>query len=320
MGASLKDFVSDPYAVGAPLRIAATGKKLPKGNYIGLFFVPKNTLPDIGSATTFTPPPSGSPVAVTVDNIVTMLQALAWNGQCWAFGNGVVNGKRGKPKEDMEKVVFGSRRSARPTGEVEEILDFTFKYFYLNRLFFNQLRYNFGEYDIYAFTDRSVETYRYDLAEPVFLNIGDETAGNNTEEIVGGFQISLGSDGQVDPDLISGSSGFEKLLSVSQFKYTFSPTITTTVLVNVLSGAQFNMTAGSGGTITRALVQTTATSVVKFSLFSADGSAPPALTSINTSTGVVTIGALTAGTYSLKVIAENVTGVMGEWAFKVVAS
>ncbi|MCX6217607.1 hypothetical protein [Spirosoma sp.] len=320
MGASLKDFVSDPYAVGAPLRIAATGKKLPKGNYIALALVPKNTLPDIGSATTFTPPPSGTAAPVTVNNIVSVLQALAWNGQAWVFGNGVVNGKRGKPKEDMEKVVFGSRRSARPTGEVEETYDFTFKYFYLNRLFFNQLRYNFAEYDIYAFTDRSVETLRYDLVEPTYLNIGDETTGSNSDEIGGGFQIILGSDGQPDPDFISGSSGFESLLGVSQFKYTFSSTITTTVLVNVLSGAQFNMTAGAGGTITRAINQTVGASVVKYSIFSSDGSAPPALCTINSSTGVVTIGSLTAGTYNLKVIAENTTGVMGEWAFKVVAA
>ncbi len=320
MGAGLKDFVSDPYAVGAPLRIAATGKKLPKGNYIGMAFVPKNTLPDIGSATLFTPPPSGTAAAITTANIVTMLQALAWNGQAWVFGNGVVNGKRGKPKEDMEKVVFGSRRSARPTGEVEETYDFTFKYFYLNRLFFNQLRYNFAEYDIYVFTDRSVETLRYDQVEPVFVNIGDETSGNNTEEIIGGFQIVLGADGQPDPDFISGSSGFEQPLAISQFKYTFNPVITTTVLVNVLSGAQFNMTAGAGGTITRAIVQTVGASVVNYSIFSADGSAPPALVTINTTTGVITVGALTAGTYSLKVIAQNVTGVMGEWAFKIVAS
>ena len=321
MPSRLQDFVSDSTATGAPLRIPAAGKKLPKSNYIALALVLKNLLPDIGSGTTFTPPGAGTQtaVALTVQNIATILQALAYNGQAFVFGNGAINGKRGKPKEDMEKTIFGSRRSARPTGEIEEVYSFAFKNFYQNRQFFNQLRSNFAEYDMYVFTDRSVETVRFDQAEPIFMNIGDETAGSNTEEITGMFDVLCGLDGQVDPDFAPGSI-FEAAMAISKFKYTFG-TVTATGLTAVLSNTQFNMTASTGGTIARAVAESVVANSVTYQIFTDDGSAVPAGITIASTTGTITVASsLAVGTYKLKVIAQNAVGIMGEWGFKIVCS
>jgi len=315
---TLKDFLSDPYATGAPLRTPATGKKLPKSNYIGLVLVPKNTLPDIGSATTFTPPGGGSAAPVTTSNIVSVLIALAMNGQAWAFGNGTVIGKRGKFVEDKEPLVFGSRRTARPTGEGEEDFDFQFKYFYMNRMFFNQLRYNFTEYDVYAFTDRSVEVLRYDVVEPVFHTISDETTGSNNAEIVGGFMIKIGGDGQVIPNF----GDFEKALAASNFKYTFAaPTVTGTGLTASLGGTVINKTSVGSGTIANAPTQTVVAGTLAYTLALKSGAALPANLTIDTATGIVTVGAgLVAGSYDLVVGCENKTGTLGEYSFKLIAA
>lgn len=317
MPAKLSDFLSDTASTGAPLRVPSKGVKLPKSNYIGLALIPKNTLPDIGSATTYAPP-GGTAAPVTSNNILAVLIALALNGQAWVFGNGVVNGKKGKAKEDAEKVIFGSRRKARPTGEIEEVYDFVFKYFYLNREFFNQLRLNYTEYDLYVFTDRSVETLRYDIVEPVFDAITDEVTGDNGAEIVGMFQLTIGSDGQVLPDFGS----YEKGLAVSNFKYTFGvPVATGTGLSASLGGTVINKTAVGTGTITNAVLQTVTAGVVSYAVALANGAVLPAGITIDTNTGVVTLAAaIVAGSYDVRVAAENKTGVLGEYGFKLIAA
>lgn len=319
MGASLKDFVSDPQATGAPLRIPATGKRLPKSNIIGVALVPKNTLPDIGSAAMFTPPGGGTAVTVTEANLVSLLAVLAFNGMAWVFGNGVINGKKSKFKGDEEPMVFGSRRTKRDTGEGESTYMIVFKYAYLNADFFNQLRLNYIEYDIYVFTDRSVEVVRYDAAEPVFKDTNNgEITGSNTDEISsGGFNIVIGTDGEISPNF----GNFEAGLAISNFKYSFNPVVTATGLTNVLGGTQFNMATGTGGSITHTLVQTVAANVVSYGIFAADGSAAPAGVTVSSATGVITVaGTLPIGVYSLKLIVTNQTGIMGEKAFRIVVA
>ena len=320
MGAKLSDFLSDATTTGAPLRIPSKGIKLPKSNYIGLAMVPKNLLPDIGSATTFTPPGGGTATAITTANLVEVLKSLALNGQARVFGNGVINGKRGPFKADEESMIFGSRRMKRDSGEGEIAYTFMFKYAYHNTAFLNQLRLGYEEYDHYAFTDKSVEVLRYDQVEPVYKNVKNgEVTGNNTDELSnGGFDIVIGPEGEIDPDFGS----FEKLIQISNFKYSFGvPVATGTGLAVTLGGTVVTKTAPGTGTIANPVLETIGAGVVVYSIAKEDGSAPPTGVTIDTATGVWTIAAsVTAGTYNLRVAVENKTGVMGEYRAKLIAA
>lgn len=320
MPTKLSDFAADATASGAPLRVPSKGLRLPKSNFIGVVFTPKNLLPAIGSVATVTLPGGGGPVAITSLNLLSAIQAFAYAGQAWVFGNGAITGKRGKFKSDEEDMVFGSQRTKRDTGEGELTYSFTFKYGYHNTTFLNQLRLMFTEYDIYAFTDRSVEPILFDLNEPVFKNVSNgEIAGDNSKSInTGGFDIVVGSDGDIEPTF----GLFESLLQLSNFKYTFGPPVVTgTGLVSTLGGTVITKTSSGSGTIAAAVTQTVSAGVVTYSLVMANSSALPTGLTIDSTTGTVSVAAgLVAGAYDVRVLVENKTGIMGQLDYKIVAS
>ena len=319
MPAQLKDFVADVTSTGAPLRVPSKGIRLPKSNFIGLALVPKNLLPDIGSATTFTAP-GGTAAPITTANLLATLRTLALNGTVFMFGNGVLSGKRGAFKSDEETVIFGSQRTKRDTGEGEISYSFMFKYAYHNTAFMNQLRLMYTDYDIYCFTDRSVEVLRNDLVEPVFKNVKNgEVAGNNGDVISnGGFDVVVGSDGDIEPEF----GQFENMLGLSYFKYTFGvPLVTGTGLTAALGGTVVNKTAPGSGTIANAIQETVQAGVISYSITLEGGVAVPTGITIDSTTGIVTVAAgVVAGTYKLVGLAENKTGVMGEYRVKLVAA
>lgn len=318
MPSSLKDFAADPTSYGAPARIPSKGKRLPRANYIGLAIVDKNLLPDIGSSTTFTPP-GGSAAAITTSNLVSVLQTLALNGMAYVFGNGLIMGKRTPFKSDEEAVIFGSQRTKHDTGEGEYTFSMNFKYAYMNTSFMNQLRLQFVDQDFYFFTDRSVEVVRFDSQEPVVKNVRNgEVTGNNGDVISnGGFDLIVGSDGEIEPEF----GLFEKALNFANFKYTFgAPTTTGTGMSTALGGTIINKTSVGSGTIVNAITQTVQAGVVSYSAFKDDGSALPANVTIDSTTGTLTVAAgVTAGSYKIVVMAENKVGVTGEYRFTLVA-
>ncbi|WP_234733399.1 hypothetical protein [Tellurirhabdus bombi] len=312
---NLQDFVSEYSGKNSALRIPGSRKPLPKGRYIALALVPKNLLPDIGSATEFTLPGGGSATKITTANIVSTLVTLALHSQAWFFGNHTVSGLRGKPTEMKESAVFGTRTEALGTGEIREQMDFLFKYFFLNREFFNELRANYSEYDLYVFTDRSVEVIRYDLDEPMFLNIGDEVSGDINTSVIGGFSIIFSREGQIIPSF----GKFETQLSASNARFTFGAGSATglTLVVGTNKPYVYTMATGTGGSITRAVATG---SGVTYAIFTGDGEPIPTgqPVTIATGTGVITVGnALPAGTYRYKVLASNSTGVMGEYEIEI---
>lgn len=321
MGATLKDFASDSTSTGAPVRVPAKGLRLPKSNFIGVAFLPKNTLPDVGSAATFTPPGgSGTAAPITPSNLVSVLQSLALNGLAIVFGNGAISGKRAPFKADEESVIFGSQRTKRDTGEGEIVYSFMFKYAYHNTAFMNQLRLAFTEYDVYAFTDRSVEVIRQDLNEPTFKNVKNgEVTGSNTDVISnGGFDIIIGSDGDIEPSL----GLFERALALSNFRYTFGvPTVTGTGLTATLNGTVINKTSTGTGTIANPVLEVVSAGVVSYAISLEAGQVLPAGITIDSATGIVTVAAsVVAGSYKVVVQAENKTGVIGEYNFRLIAA
>ncbi|WP_138994002.1 hypothetical protein [Larkinella sp. C7] len=309
----LKDFLSTTQSADAQkLRVPVGTKRLPKAAFIALALVPKNTLPEFGEQYT---PIGGSATTLTHLNIVSALLNLVLNGRGYFFGNGVVNGKRGKPKEMTESALYGTRTKARPTGELEEMCEFKFKQFYMNKEFFNELRANSTEYDYYMFTDKSVEVVRYDIDEPTIDGVGDDVTGNIADEIAGGFNITYSRDGQIIP--VFGE--FEKEVAVSKASFTFD-TVTATTLVSTLGGKVFTMTAGAGGSLAFAVNEDVEAGVLAFSIFTSTGEAIPGgqPVTISSATGLVTVGnGMTAGTYKYKVAVENATGVFGEREFSI---
>lgn len=302
----LSDVIADSSVNAGKFNNPVGGKKQPKGKYIALALVPKNTISDFGTSYT---PPGGTATTVTGQSIVTLLTLLTMKGTAWFLGNGLVNGKRSKPQEMKNGALYGTETTERPTGEVKEAVVFDIKWFYQNRDFFNSLRYNYTEFDLYIFTDRSVELVRYDDCLPVFSDIGDETPGDINRDIAGSFTVTYSNDGQIQP--VFGIN--ETSLSASNFKITFGA-VTATTITNVAGTERYNMTSGTGGTITRAVNQTDAAGL-KYSIFLSDGSSIPAgqPVTINANTGLVTIGnALTAGSYTYVVMVENPTGVTGQ--------
>jgi hypothetical protein len=145
--------------------------------------------------------------------------------------------------------------------------------------------------------------------------VGDEISGDITSEVNGGFNITYSRDGQIIP--IFGA--FEPQVAVSKAQFSFAPSVPTT-LVSTLNGTVFTMTAGAGGSITMPINETVEAGVLGYSIFTSTGEAIPGgqPVSINTATGVVTVGnGMTAGTYKYKVAVENATGVIGQREFSI---
>ncbi|UHG93277.1 Ig domain-containing protein [Spirosoma oryzicola] len=314
---SLKSFLSDGSSTGAVVRVPANKIRLPKSNFVAVAFLPKNTLPELGSSYT---PPGGTAATLTAANLVSVITLLAINGIATVFGNGTVSGKRGKYKADEETTIFGSQRTAEDTDEGEIVFEIMFKYAYHNTEFMNQLRKRSGKDDIYFFTDRSVEVVRADIHEPVYKNSNNgEVTGNNKENLTsGGFGVIIGSDGDIVPEF----GNFEKSLSASNFQYTFGvPTVTGTGLTASLSGTVINKTAPGTGTIANAVAETVTAGVVAYRVYLEGDSALPAGITIDSATGTVTVAAnLTAGSYKVIVAAENKVGVIGEYRFTLIAA
>ncbi|WP_234734795.1 Ig domain-containing protein [Tellurirhabdus bombi] len=282
-----------------------------KSNYIALAMVLSGTLPEFGE--NFTPPGGGAPAALTAANLVSSLKALAFVSKCWFFGNETINGKKGKPGELAESATYGSRTVARPTGEVTEMVEFTFDRFYGNVEFFNQLRFNKKKYDLYMFTDRTVVCVRAKECKPTFHSIGHEVTGNYAEQIAGSFSVSYrGKKGELVP--VFGISEAE--LDAEDLRYTFAaPGVPSGISLVVGTTDRYTMVTGTGGNFTRAVVEGGAPI---YQLFKDCNKPVPVaeLITIDSNTGKITVAnGMPNGNYSYTVRAVNSIGVSGVYTF-----
>ncbi len=304
---NLKDFLADTSASGGVIRKPAPGKKQPKSNYVAVGHVLKNTLPNFGEQYT---PAGGTAVTLSGSNVAPTIKALCYAGLAFFFGNGTVNGKKGKPSEFKESVVYGTRTVARPTGEVEEKVDIDFKHQFSNIEFFNNLRAQGFEFDTYLFTDKSVQVIRFDTNEPTFHDIGHTIDGDIKKDISGSYSITWGADGELVAEL----GVTEAQLADSDIVLAFGPATLGTGLTAVASVPnQYTMKTGAASSLTR-VVNTTGAAGVKYYLFKNLNEAVPNTVpvTIDTLTGVITIGAsIAVGRYQFTVAAENQTGVQG---------
>ncbi|MCP1384802.1 hypothetical protein [Runella salmonicolor] len=292
--------------------------KAPSSKFIAMVLVNKGKFPGIGGSYT---PDGGAPTVVTAGNIASLLRDLAFQGGAHFFGNGTINGTRPKPTEVTEGDVYGTAFKAKPTGEIQVMPEFTFKHFFRNIPFFNDLRRNARGRDIYLFTDSSVEKIDFETNRPIFEAIGHTITGERERTISGSFAISYNDlNGELVPAF---GINLEDLESETMV-YTFD---TPSALVNLTQQAgcagdciTFNRTAAGTCGFTADVVE--AKGCGKHYLYYNDNEAfPVGVTgSVNPSTGLISFTALSAGTHRFTHVFENEVGVFGYYCFKIIAS
>lgn len=312
MTASLADFLpenTDPQELS--LRVPIKSGMIPKSNYIALALVDRNTLPDFGEE--YTLPGASTPITLSGSNIVATLKSLAFMGQAWFFGEGTVNGKKAKPEELKEALAYGTRTEMRPTGEVKETVDIDFKYFFLNVKFFNSLRAGQKPFDIYLFTNKSVQVVRNDTDNPVFLNVGHELTGEFGSDIAGSFSVIWNrEEGEIEP-----TYGIkDKELKAEELRYTFGAIVATGAVAVAGTTDRFTLAATTAATLTCAVVEE---GTPRYSIYKNANEPIGALpVTINTNTGVVAIGTgIAAGKHRFTIAAENATGINGSYTVEI---
>ncbi|WP_080056861.1 hypothetical protein [Spirosoma aerolatum] len=314
---TLQQFMSNvtPGSAATAHRSADYGSTQPKGNYIAVALVIAASLPDFGTNYTIG---AGPAAPLGAGNIVAALKDLAYKGQCWFLGNGLVNGKAAKPVERKAATMYGSESAPRTTGEVAEKVDFTVRDTFANVDFWNSLRAGaLGPLDVYLFTNTTVQCIRYASEAPVFDGIGYEMPGNYEQEIPGGFSVSWNNaKGQLQPvkGIVMSALKFETL------RYTFAAATPAPTNLALVAGTtnRYNMVTGSAAKIKRVVNEGGA---VRYSIFKngSDDIPTAELVTIDSDTGEVNFGsAMPLGRYVYTIAAENPCGVYGTWVLEVI--
>lgn len=132
-------------------------------------------------------------------DVIGIVRALQLEGKAFYFPSGRLNGKKPKPEEKMASQAFGLRTDAAPTGDVTNMLQFTYEYFFSTQTvkWFNWLRKNLEQYDAVYWTESKVHII--EGKDLTFHNIGYEITGNAGETIYGGFDVKYLGDGEPVP-------------------------------------------------------------------------------------------------------------------------
>jgi hypothetical protein len=293
-------------------------KKAPSGNYIAIATATKDKFPGVGGTYTNA---ADQDVVITAANIFENLKDLAFQGGAWLMGHGTVNGKKGKPTEVMEPEIYGLAAEARPTGEVNDKVDFTFKHAFLNIPYLNDLRRNARGKDIFLFTETTVQKIDWQANRPIFKDIGCPVAGSRNSIISGEFSIVWSDkNGELVPYLGVNVDD----LSADDIAYTFDEpgTLVNCTKVAGCAGdcATFNRTTSGTCGFTQDVVE--AKGCGKHYLFYNDNEAMPAgvVGTVNPITGAISLTTLSSGTHKFTHAFENEVGIFGTYCFKVVVA
>lgn len=297
--------------------ILSQGKFDSLSTIVAAAIVDRNAVPADG--TTYTLLGSGT-VVVSTATLVQVIKDLAYRGRAVWMGNGVVKGSKALPTEMQDPENFGLFMQPLATGAVGETVELVLKNFYANVAGFNKLRENVLQFDVYLFTNNSCIEIRYDSHSPQFHAIGHTMAGDNTLAINGNMSITYRSEtGEIAPRLgILPSS----LANDVEF------VLTDGTLVNMTKGTcngKFTIFTESTTTTlsTIAFTASPAAQCITWSVFKVEGNAlvatSPTTECFITSAGVFTFpSAATNGTNRYVVIAQNETGVYGEFFLQAV--
>ncbi len=293
-------------------------KKAPSGNYIAIAMSLKGKFPSIGGTYTNA---ADDDVVITAANIFTNLKDLAFQGGAWIFGHGTINGEKGMPSEVMEPEAYGLATETKPTGEVNEVVNFKFKHFFLNLQFFNDLRRNARGKDIWLFTETTVQKIDWEDNRPIFKNIGHTVPGQRNSIISGSFSVAWNSkNGELEPAL-----GVQVAdLDAQDIAYTFNAPSTLVNCTQVAGCAgdcvTFNRTTSGTCGFTQDVVE--AKGCGKHYLYYNDNEEMPSgvAGTVNPTTGVISLTTLSAGTHRFTHAFENEVGIFGSYCFKVVVA
>lgn len=164
-----------------------------KSNIIAMAFVDKGELEAEDVTTSLL-----KAKTTTADGVITIVRALQLGGKAFFIPSGRLNGKKPKPDEKVASLAYGLSTDPKPTGEVTNMLQFTYEYFYSTQTveWFNYLRKNISDWDIVFWTQNAVHLVTDDIT---VHNVGYEITGNAGEIVTGGFDVRFLSDGEPVP-------------------------------------------------------------------------------------------------------------------------
>lgn len=259
------------------------------------------------------------------DDVIDIVRALQLSGKAYYFPNGHLNGKKSKPEEKMASVTYGLQNDPQPTGEVNNVFEFVYEYFYSTQTvkWMNWLRQNLVNYDVVYWTESKVHLV---LGKKVtWFGIGHEITGNSADIINGGFSFRYLGDGEPVP---YGNVDASKLEGFTKLTIT-DPTISAAFVVKGTCGSDCNVFIGDLGSVdtldgTLNFDVTGQSSCLTWSIYldcettPLGSSATPV--KIDANTGIVTVAGYPANTSrKYKVVAVSDACVIGEYCMKIVS-
>lgn len=247
--------------------------------------------------------------AATGKNIVDIIRSLALRSKAWVFPHGTIKGSKGMPTPTKAAETFSVLPIPRDTGTVTELAELRVSGMHLYQDFWNSLRVKSLGYQTFLFLNNMVIWVRPEHS-PMWHDIGVAIGGDTANAISGGAaQLTWQSIGEV---VWKGQVPFASL-SENYFQFQFDVVTPTTLALGTCTSGnvKLNGTVAGGGSFTRPILEAAFSDCVVYTLEILSGPGSTGIT-INASTGAVTVATgLTAGTYNIRVLAQNNTSVFG---------
>lgn len=258
----------------------------------------------------------GSSVAATGsepisgENIVDVLRSMAFKSTAWFFPNGTIRGSKPAGTPTKEQQMYGITSILGDTGVITENAEIGVKGMHLNIDYWNAIRANSTGYQVFLFMNNMV-VWVQPKHVPKFHDLaGLVIGGDPLNSIDGGnFQLGYQSIGEIVP--MDGVVFTH--LDPFNFKFTFGTVTPTglTIAACATGGLKLTGTAAAGGSFTRPILEAAFSDCVTYSLKILSGASNTGIT-IDATTGAVTVAAgTTAGTYNVRVLAQNNSSIYG---------
>lgn len=288
-----------------------------KSNIIALALVEKGQLAEADITEALLDAGTAAP-----DDVIEAIRTLQLAGKAMYFPNGHLNGMKSLPEEKVATNVYGLETDAKPTGEVTNMFQFKYEYFFSTQTvkFMNWLRQNLKNYDVVYWTEKYVHVI--EKKKVTWYNIGSVITGNAAETISGGFDMKYLGDGEPVPYGPCDASLLEGFTSLT----ITDPVLDALKLAKDTCSSNCNVfTAVAGGALSTTLDfnVTGQSSCLTWKIFldcSTTPLADDAITvKIHPLTGIVTVTSMPANTTAkFRVVAISDACVIGEYCMKLV--
>lgn len=256
---------------------------------------------------------------ISGSNIVDVLRSMSLRSQVWFFPHGTMKGSKAAATPTKESEIFGILPVALDTGVLTELVELRVKGMHLNIDFWNGIRANPTGYQVFLFLNNMVVWVKPEHT-PTFHDISGLIVGGDSANSItaGNVQLSYQSVQEVAPK----EGVLFRTLGKENFQFSFAVPVPTTLAVSACAsgGLKLTGTALAGGSFTRPINEAAYSDCVTYSLKILSGPAMTGIT-VNPDTGVVTVAAAgVAGTYNIRVLAQNNSSVYGFYDAVIVLS